>query len=368
MNRTLCFVHAVVIIVALPAPAPAVDRAEPAFVPVLPFPPAFSVLDDVLQLPPPFGHGVSMPPPPLQQPNPMNPQRPRFGPWQGDVNVVLAGADGTVTRLHTFERAGVPTVTRLKDGRLMAAFQNFPKDDQANFDKVAISFSADEGRTWTATATMVITGMDQDLMRPFDPTLVPLPDGRVRMYFTSNRSPRFEESTPAIYSAISEDGLHYTFESGMRFGVEGKVVIDCAVCLHQGVFHLFSPDNGTAAEMREEQYPGRPRPSSGLGYHATSKDGLTFERVPDVKIEGASNLRWLGNVISDGTIMTFIGTGSATPRRGGLWMATSKTGTEWTLIESPPAIGGADPGIVQLKDGASLVVSTVIAVSGERTR
>lgn len=361
MNRTFCLAHAVVIFVALPAPA--VDRPAPG----LPFPPTFSVLDDVLQLPPPFGRGVPMPPP-LQQPqHQMDPQRPRFGPWQGDVNVTVAGADGTVTRFHTFERAGVPTVARLKDGRLMAAFQNFPKDDQANFDKVAVSFSADEGRTWTAPATMVITAMEQGLMRPFDPTLVPLPDGRVRMYFTSNRSPRFEESTPAIYSAVSEDGLHYAFEPGMRFGVEGKVVIDCAVCLHQGVFHLFSPDNGTPAEMREEQYPGRPRPSSGLGYHATSKDGLNFERVPDVKIEGATNLRWLGNVISDGTDMTFIGTGSATPRRGGVWMATSRAGTEWTLME-PPSIAGADPGLVYLKDGTSLVVSTAIAVSGVRSK
>jgi hypothetical protein len=365
MDRTLCLAHAVVIFMALPALA--VDRPVPEPAPGLPLPPAFSVLDDVLQLPPPFGRGVPMLPPP-PQPNQMNQQRPRFGPWQGDVNVTQAGADGVVTRLHTFERAGVPTVARLKDGRLMAAFQNFPKDDQANFDKVAVSFSADEGRTWTTPVTMVITGMEQGLMRPFDPTLAPLPDGRVRMYFTSNRSPRFEESTPAIYSAISEDGLHYTFEPGVRFGVEGKVVIDCAVCLHQGVFHLFSPDNGTPAEMREEQYPGRPRPSSGLGYHATSKDGLNFERVPDVKIEGASNLRWLGNVISDGTTMTFIGTGSATPRRGGIWMATSKTGTAWTLMESPPSIGGADPGIVYLKDGASLVVSTGMAVSGERSR
>jgi hypothetical protein len=361
MNRTLCLAHAVVIFVALPVPA--VDRPVPE--PGLPFPPAFSVLDDVLHLPPPFGRGLPMLPP--LQPNQMNQPRPRFGPWQGDVHVTQAGADGIVTRLHTFERAGVPTVARLKDGRLMAAFQNFPKDDQANFDKVAVSFSVDEGRTWTTPATMVITGMEQGLMRPFDPTLVPLPDGRVRMYFTSNRSPRFEESTPAIYSAISEDGLHYTFEPGVRFGVEGKVVIDCAVCLHQGVFHLFSPDNGTPAEMREEQIPGRPRAASGLGYHATSKDGLNFERMPDVKIEGASNLRWLGNVISDGTTMTFIGTGSATPRRGGIWMATSKTGTEWSLME-PPVIVGADPGIVPLKDGTSLVVSTAMAVSGERTR
>jgi hypothetical protein len=51
---------------------------------------------------------------------------------------------------------------------------------------------------------------------PFDPTLVPLPDGRIRLYFTSIHGRRLEEDIPAIYSAISADGIRYTFEPGRR--------------------------------------------------------------------------------------------------------------------------------------------------------
>src|SRR6185436_13174085 len=89
-----------------------------------------------------------------------------------------------------------------------------------------------------------IADLPEGMPFAFDPTLVPLPDGRVRLYFTGNVGPPAGRGTPAIYSAISTDGLNYTFEPGMRFEVEGRIVIDCAAVLHQGVFHLFVPDNG----------------------------------------------------------------------------------------------------------------------------
>ena len=76
---------------------------------------------------------------------------------------------------------------------------------------------------------------------PFDPTLVLLPDGKVRLYFTSNKL-RDRESLPAIHSAISGDGLKYEYEPGVRFSVEGRSVIDCAVVMHKGIFHLYAPD------------------------------------------------------------------------------------------------------------------------------
>ena len=122
----------------------------------------------------------------------------------------------------------MPTVARLQDGRLITAFQHFPEDDNRNFDRVAVAFSRDEGQNWTKPEAISVENLEQGLARPFDPTLVPMPDGRVRLYFTSNRSPDFRRSTPAIYSAVSDDGMHYTFEPGIRFEVEGRFVIDGA--------------------------------------------------------------------------------------------------------------------------------------------
>lgn len=277
------------------------------------------------------------------------PQRQQNGPWNNDVLIYRATTDGKAGRLGTFERAGVPTLARLNDGRLLAAFQHFPADDQRNFDRVAASFSSDEGKTWTKPRPIVVEGMDETLARPFDPTLVPLPDGRVRIYFTSNRSSDFSRSTPQIYSAISSDGLHYTFEPGVRFGVEGRIVIDCAVVLHQGVFHLYSPDNGTAREFQDSQQRHEP-PRTGAGYHAVSRDGLNFTRTEDVVL-GGRDVRWLGNAQSDGSTITFFATGR------GVLTATSGDGASWE-----PAVHfsvqGADPGAVEAKDGGWILLVT----------
>jgi hypothetical protein len=291
------------------------------------------------------------------------------GPWNRDVIVYRVSATGAVEKAATFERAGVPTIARLKDGRLIAAHQHFPENDRENFDKVAARFSSDEGRTWTAPAVIRVDGLPEGMRFPFDPTLVPLPDGRVRLYFTGNYGRTFQRSTPAIHSAISTDGVNYTYEPDVRFAVEGRAVIDCAVVLHQGVFHLFSPDNGVGPDpgRRRGDEPAAERPRQGVGYHGTSKDGLNFTRVADVQSEGRRS--WLGNAQSDGKLITFFGTGEGMSTgegrrpRGGFWMATSADGQNWKLVANPP-IGGGDPGAVRDKDGGLVVVITGESVRG----
>jgi hypothetical protein len=70
------------------------------------------------------------------------------GPWGNDVLVYRMGRDGKVTQVATLERAGVPTIAPAKDGRLIAAHQHFPENDEATFDKVAVRFSSDDGKAW----------------------------------------------------------------------------------------------------------------------------------------------------------------------------------------------------------------------------
>jgi hypothetical protein len=293
---------------------------------------------------------------PDRRPGPASGPSDRPGPWDNDVLVFRAPAKGAAQKLATFERAGVPTLARLQDGRILAAYQHFPEDDQRNFDRVAVRFSRDEGRTWTQPQPITVEGMDPGLARPFDPTLVPLPDGRIRLYFTSNRSPDFRRSTPAIYSAISTNGILYAFEPGIRFSIEGRIVIDCAAALHEGVFHLIVPDNGTVSDFETSQQRREPQ-RGGTGYHATSQDGLRFERVADVQLP--TNGRWLGNLQSDGPRLVFFGSGGGGPGRpGGLWRATSADGAAWQLDADLVPVPGADPGAVKLSDGSWLLATT----------
>lgn len=302
------------------------------------------------------------------------PDRNRTGPWDNDVLVYRVDTVGRSEKLATFERAGVPTLVRMKDGRLIAANQHFPENDSENFDKVAVRFSADEGRTWTGPKVIHVEGLPAGMRFPFDPTLVPLPDGRVRLYFTGNFGRTFDRSIPNIRSAISTNGVDYTFEPGIRFEVAEKMVIDCAVVLHQGEFHLYVPDNGAPpvpGQRLGEQSPAN-RGRDGLGYHATSKDGLSFTRQEDVQIEEGH--RWLGAAQSDGKMITFFGTAGHTPpkpnqipgqRRGGIWTGTSTNGNTWQLSKFLD-VPGADPGAVAGREGGWIVIVTGLPTARQR--
>ena len=291
------------------------------------------------------------------------PAAPPPGTPDSDVQVYRVDKFGRVDWLATFPRAGVPALARLADGRLMAAYQSFPDNDSTAFDRVAVRFSSDEGKTWTDAQVIRLTGWPSGMRAPFDPAIVPLPDKRVRLYFTSVAIPG--PDVPAIFSAISTDGIAYEAEPGRRFAIEGKPVIDAAVVLHRGTFHLYAP--------RSEEL--------GYGYHASSKDGLAFLREDDVKMDGAR--RWLGAAVSDGDSLTFFGTGEpdaqgprlpsaigAQPpagaprpvpqlaRKGGtIWAATSRNGRSWQPSDAPP-IPGVDPGAVAAKDGGWIFVVT----------
>src|SRR5262245_25419232 len=51
----------------------------------------------------------------------------RPGPWDNDVLVYRVATNRAPEKLCTFERAGVPTLARMKDNRIIAAFQYFPE-------------------------------------------------------------------------------------------------------------------------------------------------------------------------------------------------------------------------------------------------
>lgn len=275
---------------------------------------------------------------PNQSPNPMGQDAiikadtSKDGPWKRDLHIVISNEGKNFRDDKIFEeKSGVPSVIHDKKGKLYAAFQWFPDDNPQAFDKVAIKTSVDGGITWTEPTPAVFNNYPGNFSRPFDPTLVLNPEGTIRMYFTVNKE--LKSQLTSFYSAISDDGINYTFEEGERFGIKDTQLVDSAGTVFNNTYFLMAPDK------------------NGGAYFATSKDGLTFERGNNV--EYSKDYNWTGNVLNYENVIRFYGN-SKTPG-GKIFYAWTTDGETWST-PTQTNIQGGDPSVVQALESIYLMI------------
>jgi len=256
------------------------------------------------------------------------------GPWDNRLVVARSeeGLNFDETGVVVAEGGGVPDLMRDAQGRLVAIFQYFPQDSDDEFDRIAVAFSDDEGRTWTKPQVITISGLPPVALKaPCDPDIVLLADGRARLYFTCNMHGE-ERKWPRTLSAVSTDGVHFDLEEGERFADPPNAVLDPSALRIGDQWHLYVP----------RMAPGAP------AYHLVSQDGLRFRRQEDVQIPG---IELRGNVIEVPRGYRFYGCG-----RQGVATAFSEDGTAWQLEAPGPVAPIGDPAVVRLRDGTYLMV------------
>lgn len=259
------------------------------------------------------------------------------GPWRNGLRLATSSSPTAFSGFATWvPQAGVASLAALPGGRVIGVFQWFPFDDLDAFDRVAVVFSSDSGRTWSAPRRIVVQGFPDTLQRPFDPTITVTADGRLRLYYTSSRTDGGKISgTNGFYSAISSDGVTYTFEPGARF-MTTRNTVDCAAVRWNNQWHLVAPIGA---------------PDEG-GYHAISTDGLTFTRLPDIATRGTT-FNVLGNLTIVNGAMRFYG---SSPQ--GVWYADYAASTGWNAPMTLNGVMGGDPAIVEAAPGRWLMVVT----------
>ena len=257
-------------------------------------------------------------------------------PWERPLMASWSNDGSTFGPPVIFQdSAGVPSAVRWKGDTLVCVFQWFrqPKSS-ATWDRVAVTFSFDGGNSWTPPAPIVVNGLPVGYQRPFDPTLAVLPDGRLRLYFSSSDGMPTGGLTSAVntYSAVGSDGVHYVFEPGARFDDANRAAIDPAVTLFQGVWQYAAPAGA---------------PQDGA-FHATSSDGIVFTRHPGYPSDNQHN--WTGNFLATAPDeLRFYGSGSR------IWFNTSTDGFTWLGYRNTTLTGG-DPTVVKTAAGTFLAI------------
>jgi hypothetical protein len=157
-------------------------------------------------------------------------------------------------------RGSVPNVHRLSNGTIMAYWVD--TTDLAGGpgkESIGMARSAD-GRTWEQLGRAVIDGLNGAV--PVDPSAIQLADGRIRLYYYDIATDR---GLHQIGSAISDDGLNFVVEPGIRF--ERLQIWDPdVVILPDGGFRMYLNNMGNVLS-------------------AISADGLTFIEEPGVRVE-----------------------------------------------------------------------------------
>jgi hypothetical protein len=197
------------------------------------------------------------------------------------------------------EHASVPDVV-YKDGVLYVYFVDVTTEGYA--ERLGLITSSDNGKTWSEKQFVQIKGIGQKAA--VDPAPILLDNGKIRLFYFDIAEARRPENKGRlirnkIYSAISDDGLNFVEEDGIRFEYEG--VYDPSVIKvsdnlwrmfvgnqdGQKVFSAVS-DDGMKFNYEGVAYTGGAIPNvifdDGSYYLftggvdiSTSKDGITFK-------------------------------------------------------------------------------------------
>lgn len=257
------------------------------------------------------------------------------GPWNSPLKIARSIDGITFGTPEIFQdSAGVPSIIRWHGDTLISAFQWFRQPiGSPSWDRVAVKFSYDKGLTWTEPTPIVLPDLPTGYQRPFDPTLVVAPGGGIRIFYSSGITKGLLDSLINTYSALSADGIHYTFEAGARVDHPTTQAIDPAVTWFHGMWHYACPYG----------------PPPFIAYHAISSDGINFTRVPDIISDAIHN--WTGNyMVNDTDELRFYGCGSTA-----IWYNHSKNGGAWDGYVSTN-INGGDPSVVKVEDGNYIMV------------
>jgi hypothetical protein len=193
-------------------------------------------------------------------------------------------------------------------------------------ENLDVIMSSDNGQSWSEPVTASIKGLGTKVA--VDPAPYLLDDGRIRLYYFDINGDKNPAADFKIYSAVSEDGMNFIEEEGVRFSNPGT--LDPDVIKVGDTWRLYTGDI-----------------ESNSTISATSSDGLNFI------YEGVA---FSGGAVPD----VFYKEGTYYLYMAGIDVATSSDGIKFektnNRFQSNIGMVTADPSVVELSDGSYLMM------------
>ena len=254
-----------------------------------------------------------------------------------------------------------PNVIRLPDGGYRMYYTGLgPGRPAADAQGYILSGFSEDAVVWTKDP-----GIRLDVHAPnatrrvLCPDVIPLADGRYRMYYEARPS----DGPTTVLSAVSKDGLDWEPEAGIRFG-DDTWSYGTPRCLYiEG-----GKEGGLRYRLYCHHYSYPLKPGLESQNHivsAISDNGLDFRPEPGVRIPQENRFEdyavYAPEVVrlGDGTYRMYYAAWTHEPMHGRLFTAVSRDGLNWS--KHPEAcldIGGpwdqahaSEPCVIDLDDG-----------------
>jgi len=253
-----------------------------------------------------------------------------------------------------------PNVVKLPDGGYRMYYTGYgPGRRVEEAEGYILSAFSEDATSWVKEPGIRVDVHEPHASRrTLCPDVIPLPDGRWRMYFEAGGM----SGPNNVLSAISDDGLHWEPEPGVRFG-DDEWAYGSPRC-------LYVEDSGkTRFRLYCHHYSFPMKSGLDAQNHivsAISDDGLNFEPEPGIRIPQETEYEAYATyapeilLLGDGTYrMYYPGWSEAPDMHGRIFSAVSKDGLDWTKDEGIRVdIGGphdqthcSEPCVIDLPDG-----------------
>jgi hypothetical protein len=229
---------------------------------------------------------------------------------------------------------------------LLALFDYYSREGTKE-TQIGAAASKDDGRSWSGLKPIKLSNGKGATLSARHPAALPLPDGRLRLYFTIDAA----KSRPAgdgktahacvIHSAVAHDGLRFRVEPDM--GVRFQDLSDAkAAAVQIGPrTHLYvSPRSAPRSDSDEE--------ADDTVRHAAARDGRRFARVAPVEVEGV--------VAIDSIVRHGDGLRAYVTTDAGIRSMVGEDGAHWKLEPGIRVPSASDVAVTRLKDGSFLML------------